>query len=291
MREVPRANMAATNPVRDILSASLTKVVMDRKVKLVLSTLIPKITDVDGLDITKRKVEYTREYFDGTSKITNQRPNTVPTAATSSKVYSANIFWNSFGIRVSKEDRDLFSKGVTKFENKSLAAMRIMAEGENRVLRNGVKEAGGKDFFALEGINDYVSSDWSGKTGEQILEEIRKGRAAHVAEMKFESDELWLDDKLYELLQKPYSATNPKTIMTLLEERKWFKKIVPIPTFGGAVIVEINPANFGYVEPMPIQMTDEYQEGRDDVYFLEQHISEIIVLQPKSITKISSVMG
>lgn len=290
MREVPRANMAATNPVRDILSASLTKVVVERKVKLVLSTLIPKITDVDGLDITKRKVEYTREYFDGTSQITNQRPNTVPTAATSSKPYSVNIFWNSFGIRVSKEDRDLFAKGVTKFENKSLAAMRIMAEGENRVLRNGVKEAGGKDFFDLEGINDYVSSAWDGKTGEELLEEIRKGRAAHVAEMKFESDELWLDDKLYELLQKPYSATNPKTIMTLLEERKWFKKIVPIPTFGGAVIVEINPANFGYVEPMPIQMTDEYQEGRDDVYFLEQHISEIIVLQPKSITKISGVM-
>lgn len=290
MREVPRANMAATNPVRDILSASLTKVVMERKVKLVLSTLIPKITDVDGLDITKRKVEYTREYFDGTSQITNQRPNTVPTAVTSSKPYSVNIFWNSFGIRVSKEDRDLFAKGVTKFENKSLAAMRIMAEGENRVLRNGVKEAGGKDFFDLEGINDYVSSAWDGKTGEELLEEIRKGRAAHVAEMKFESDELWLDDKLYELLQKPYSATNPKTIMTLLEERKWFKKIVPIPTFGGAVIVEINPANFGYVEPMPIQMTDEYQEGRDDVYFLEQHISEIIVLQPKSITKISGVM-
>lgn len=290
MKEVPRANMAATNPVRDILSASLTKVVMDRKVKLVLSTLIPKITDVDGLDITKRKVEYTREYFDGTSQITNQRPNTVPTAATSSKPYSVNIFWNSFGIRVSKEDRDLFAKGVTKFENKSLAAMRIMAEGENRVLRNGVKEAGGKDFFDLEGINDYVSSAWAGKTGEEILEEIRKGRAAHVAEMKFESDELWLDDKLYELLQKPYSATNPKTIMTLLEERKWFKKIVSIPTFGGAVIVEISPTNFGYVEPMPIQMTDEYQEGRDDVYFLEQHISEIIVLQPKSITKISGVM-
>lgn len=290
MKEVQRANMAATNPVRDILSASLTKVVMEKKVKLVLSSLIPRITDIDGLDITKRKVEYTREYFDGKSQITNQRPNTVPTSVVSSKPYSANIFWNSFGIRISKEDRDLFAKGVTKFENKSLAAMRIMAEGENRVLRNGVSELGGKDFFSLDGINVVSSSAWKSLTGEQILEEIRKGRAAHVTGMLFESDELWLDDSLYELLQKPYSATNPKTVMTLLEERNWFEKVVAIPEFGGAVIVENNQANFGYVETMPIQMTDEYQEGRDDVYFLEQHLSELIVLQPKSITKFESVI-
>ncbi|MGL5582389.1 MAG: major capsid family protein [Cetobacterium sp.] len=288
MKNIPRANAGlATNPVRDVLSASMIDAITERRVKLVLSGMIPRITDVDGLDISAKHIKYNREVFDGKSLITTHRPNTVPTTVIDSEPCEAKIFWNTHGIRITAEDRALFSSGKTKFENKSLTAMRLMAEGENKILKDGIAELGGIGLDTAEGINIVPSSaKWNTLTGEQILEEIRIAKSAHVAGGKFTSDEMWLDDYLYELLEKPYSSTEPKTILTLLNERKWFNKIVSIPEYGTATIKENNSSVFGYVEDMSIQMTDEYQEGRDDVYFVEQHISEILILQPMGITKI-----
>ena len=290
MKNIPRANGQATNPVRDILSASMVEVVTERRVELVLSGLIPRITDVDGLDVSSKYIKYSREMFDGKSQITNQRPNTVPTVQITATPYEAKLLWNSNGIRVSREDRDLFAAGKTKFQNKALSTMRIMAEGEDKILKSGISELGASGITTAEGINVFTSSAWSALSGEQILEEIRKARAAHITGGKFKPDELWLDDTLHALLQKPYSATEPKTILTLLEERKWFKQVVSIPEYGSATIAEVNPSCFGYVEDLPIGMTDEYQEGTDDIYMVEQHISELIILQPKSITKLEDVM-
>lgn len=288
MKNIPRANAGlATNPVRDVLSASMIDAITERRVKLVLSGMIPRITDIDGLDISAKYIKYNREVFDGKSLITTHRPNTVPTTVIDSEPCEAKIFWNTHGIRITAEDRALFSAGKTRFENKSLAATRVMAEGENRVLKDGVAGLGGIGLDTAEGINIVPSSaKWNTLTGEQILEEIRIAKSAHVAGGKFTSDEMWLDDYLYELLEKPYSSTEPKTILTLLKERAWFNKIVSVPEYGTATIKEVNSSVFGYVDDMPIQMTDEYQEGRDDIYLVEQHLSEILILRPMGITKI-----
>lgn len=280
-----------TNPTRDILTASMVRIIEERRVELVLSSMIPKITDFDGLDVSVQTVTYNKGYFTGKSQITNLRPNTVPTVQLDSENVTEKLYWNSAGIRISRADRDLQAAGKTKFENKTLAALRIVAEGEDSILKKGIDALGQSGLEGVKGVNIVAQSGkWNTLTGEQIVEEIRKARAAHVKGMKFNSDELWLDDTLYEELQKAYSETVEKSILTIIKERNWFKEIKPVPEFGTGVIVEKSPANFGFVEDSPIQLTDQYKEGTDDIYMVEQHLSGLIVFQPHSITRLEGAM-
>lgn len=291
MKNVPRANGAATNPVRDVLSASIVNVIEQRQVELMMATLIPVVTDVDGLDVASKSVKFNRGYFKGTAQVTNQRPNTVPTVVLDSKMEEVDLAWISHGIRVTREDRDLYATGKTKFETKSLAAMRIMAEGEDNLLKKGFTQLGLEGLETIQGINvSTCSAKWNTLSGAQILEEIRLGWSAHTADGKFKSDELWLDKDLHDLLQKPYSAERYESVLEVLNGRNWFKKIISVPQFKSAMIVEKSQTNFGYIIETPMAMTEEYTEGTDDIYMLEEHLSELMVFQPESMTKLEGAL-
>lgn len=286
MKDVQKVNNMSTDPIRNVLAGSLTKVIEDRKVELKMGKLIPLITDVDGLDVTSSEVVFNRGYFSGKAQLTDTRPNTVPTIVLDSKRVSVPMKWISFGIEVTRQDRDLYAKGKTKFENKSLGAMKVIAEGEESFLKKGLD-----GVSTEEGVNIVPSSaKWSTLTGPQILEEIRVGWSAHTMDGKFEAESLWLDKLLHDELQKPFSSTEPKSVLEVLKGRDWFKKIVSIAKYGTATIVEDNPNCFGYILNLPAELTEKYKEGTTEVHMLEEHLSSFILLQPESITKIEGAL-
>ena len=159
MKDVQKLNNMGTDPIRNVLAGSLTKVVVDRKIELKMGKLIPLITDVDGLDVTSSEVVFNRGYFSGKAQLTDTRPNTVPTVVLDSERVSVPMKWISFGIEVTRQDRDLFTKGKTKFENKSLSAMKVIAEGEESFLKKGLD-----GVSAQEGVNIVPSRGSINKT-------------------------------------------------------------------------------------------------------------------------------
>lgn len=286
MKDVQKLNNMGTDPIRNVLAGSLTKVVVDRKIELKMGKLIPLITDVDGLDVTSSEVVFNRGYFSGKAQLTDTRPNTVPTVVLDSERVSVPMKWISFGIEVTRQDRDLFAKGKTKFENKSLSAMKVIAEGEESFLKKGLD-----GVSAQEGVNIVPSSaKWSTLNGAQILEEIRTAWSAHTMDGKFEAESLWLDKILHDELQKPFSPTEPKSVLEILNGRKWFKNVVSIPKYGTATIVEDNPSCFGYILNLPAELTEKYKEGTTDIHMLEEHLSSFILLLPESITKVEGAL-
>ncbi|MGL5623696.1 hypothetical protein, partial [Cetobacterium sp.] len=117
-------------------------------------------------------------------------------------------------------------------------------------------------------------------------EEIRVAWNAHTIDNLFEARNFWLDKDLFDMLQKPYSVDEPKTILTVLRERNWFETITSIPRFETAMIVEDNNDCFGYIEDLPLGIHREYREATTDIYMLEEHISSLMIFQPKSMTKL-----
>ena len=291
MKDIQKINNMATDPIKNVLAGSVVQVIEEKQIKLFMSTIIPKVTDVDGVDVTSKEILFNREYFKGRAIVTDQRPETVPTVVMDSERVSVPMKWVSTGLRITLDDKDKFAKGITKFENKARAAMRTIAEEEENFLKNGIVELGTIGLQTIPGMKIVPTADlWKNLTGEEILEELRISWNAHTVDGLFEALALWLDKDLFDLLQKPYSATEPKTILNLLVERNWYGKIISIPRFGSGMIAEDLPSNFGYHEDLPLGMHVEYKEGTTDVYMLQEHISSIMVFQPSSLTRIEGAL-
>lgn len=286
MKDVAKVNNSATNPIRDVLSGALIEVITSRQIPMVMASLIPLITDVDGIDVTSERVFFNRGYFKGQAQITDTRPDEAPTVVLDTKRDSVPMKWISTSLQITRQDKDLYAKGKTKFSNKALAAMQIMGKTEEIFLKKGLTELGLEGIDTAEGVNIVTAvAKWATLTGAQILEEIRKGWAAHTTGGKFEADSFWLDKNLHDLLYKPYSDKEPKSTLEILEGRKWFKKIVSIAEYGTATIVEDRPTNFGYILDLPAQLTETYTDKLTEIHLMEEHLSSILILQPQSITK------
>lgn len=291
MKDVQKINNGATDPIRNVLAGSLRQVVVDRQITLFMARLLPLITDVDGIEVTTENVFFNRGYFEGKAQITDSRPDSVPTVAIDSKRESVPMKWISIGLAITRQDRDLYAQGITKFENKSLAAMRVMAEKEEEFLRTGVIELSLGGFETVAGINIVTAvAKWETLTGAQILEEIREYWSAHTMNGKFAAKSFWLDKQLHDLLYKPFSDKEPKSTLEVLVGRKWFQNIVSIPNYNAATIVEDEPSNFGYIIDVPPKITEKYMDKTTEVHMLEEHLSSVMILQPQSITKIEGAL-
>ncbi|MEG0730589.1 MAG: encapsulin [Cetobacterium sp.] len=291
MKGISKINNAATNPIMNIIAAGINKAVEERRIVLKMGSLLPLITDLTNFDVTSTEILYNKTAFTGKAQVTDQMPNTVPTVVTGTIQDKARMKWISAGVEVSREKRAFIDSGKTiTLNDEVMKAMRVIQEEEDRFLRKGVQELGVSGIDNIEGTNIYVSSKWATLTGEQILEDIRKGWAAHTLDGRFDATSMWIDKTLYDELYKPYSASEPKSVLEVLQARNWFENIESIPGFGGAVIVEDNEECFGHAVQTPLRIGASYMEGTTEIFIIEEHVSGIIIKQPESITKFEGVI-
>lgn len=281
-----KLNTVTSNPLVQIYTALMIEAIEERRVRLEMANLIPEITNFDGLDIGTREVAFRRMDYEGKAIITDLLPNKVPTLTYAEEVVRVPLKFISSGIETTENDKVDIETKKLKPLNRVVNCMRIIAEEEDKFIKSGFSKLGIKGLDQVEGINVVPAGGaWSAMTGAEILEEIRILIQAHTMDGRFMADELWLDRELYNLLQKPYSATEPKTVATLLEERKWVGVVKDVMNLGSAIVVEKNPSNFGYVNPLPISLGASYMDGTTEVQKVQEKVSSFIMLVPESMTK------
>jgi hypothetical protein len=130
-----------------------------------------------------------------------------------------------------------------------------------------------------------------------MLETLRLATVDFMSNPGFTPRMLVLDHDLFMAMQKPYDATsNPMTVYEMLVSREWFEEIVWVRNFTtlsgkkGAMILDNAPENMGFIDVAPVTIDPKViQEGRSDVYNIEEKISEVIMFQPLAACRLDTI--
>lgn len=281
--------------IRDVYAGALADVIEAKRTPLEAREIIPRITNLDGVDISTRHITYTRYTFDGKAIITDLKPKTVPTVIGDAKPETFPLKWISVGVETDVNELDDIRTGKVYPLNRTEKAFRIVAETENNFLLNGFNALG------IEGINNQTAgintvaagAQWSTATGSQIVEDIRKMKEAMETGKKFVARTLNLPQKLDFILDKPYTdkdgkeISDAKSIREVLEGKKYFERIKSVIGIDTPIGLDDIPNNMGFVAVQDITIGEEYMEGRSRITPIEEKISPFVVLEPEAIVKLT----
>lgn len=124
--------------IRDVYAGSLADVIEAKRVPLEARLVIPRITNLDGVDISTRHITYTRYTYDGKAIITDLKPKTVPTVIGDATPETFPLKWISVGVETDVNELDDIRTGKTYPLNRTEKAFRIVAETENDFLLMGL---------------------------------------------------------------------------------------------------------------------------------------------------------
>lgn len=127
---------------------------------------------------------------------------------------------------------------------KAAVARRAVAEKENRLAWIGDADYNIKGLINAVGIQTQsvdagagagTPTAWSGKTGEEIVKDVREVRALITVLPGHDNGNLILSlpPEQYELLENPYNNFNTNTIKQYIRGQNWFKDIVRAPELRG----------------------------------------------------------
>ncbi len=295
-----KENGVSINALRDVYAGALADVIEEKRVPLDARRIIPRITNLDGIDVATRHLVFVKYAYDGTAIITDLRPKTLPTIHADAASATVPLKWISIGIETDVNELDDIRTGKVYPVNRTEQAFRIVAEQENKFLLDGFEKLG------LDGLNDLetaegihvvaASKKWAESTGEEIIEDLRKMRVAMITGKKFTARTLNLPQELDFILDKVYTDSNgtatsdAKTIREVLLARKYFDRIESVIGITAPLLLDDIPSNMGFVDVQPLTIGKEYEEGRSTITPIEEKVSPFILLQPESVVKLTGTV-
>lgn len=283
-----------------VFTAKLAKIIETKRVPLEARDIIPRVTDFYNLSLSDRSIEWVEYNFSGEAIVTDLKPNTVPVLVAGTGAKRSALKYITAGVRVTANDKQEIADGKKNPMMDIQKSYRIVAEAENNLLMNGFTALGitGVNGLAEGGIHTVAATKpWATATGEEILEDIRKMRAAMVTGKKFAARTLALPQTLDLLLDKQYThsdagntVVSDKTTREVLMSRMYFddyKSIVGLQSPLGLDNIE---ENMGFAEVMGLRISDFYTEGRSEIYPVEEKISEFMLFQPEAVVKLTGAI-
>lgn len=295
-----RKNGITTNPLRDVYAGTLANIIEEKRIPLEARELLPRITNLDGVDVATRHVTYTKYYFDGKALITDLRPKTVPVLADDGISKTVPLKWISFGVETDVNELDDVRTGKIYPVNRTQNAFRIVAETENKFLLSGFEKLGIEGFEDMDedaGIHVVAGTKkWAEATGEEIVEDVLNMRIAMETGRKYVARTLVLPEKLNFILDRPYTSktgetmSDARSIREVLEGRKYFQNIKGIIGISVPMGLDDIPENMGFIEIQPISIGEEYKEGRATITPIEEKVSSFVLIQPEAVVKLTGVI-
>ncbi|MFF5994274.1 family 1 encapsulin nanocompartment shell protein [Lysinibacillus sp. KU-BSD001] len=114
---------------------------------------------------------------------------------------------------------DTARKAIAEKENKLV----WIGDEDHNIL--GVVNATGIQVLAVDNNAGGASTKWKDKTGEEILEDIKKAKNLVNKLEGHEADTLLVSSEQFEHLEKVYNRTTMQTVLQYIESQKWFKRI------------------------------------------------------------------
>lgn len=192
--------------------------------------------------------------------------------------------------------------GMSVDATKAATVRRAIAEKENKIAWIGDADYGIVGVVNAPGIQVEAvaqgksgSTKWKDKTSEEIVEDCRKLRAKITVLPGYGSANLILavPPAQFEELNRRYSDYDARTIMRVIEENKWFTKIVRVPDLAGAgtsksdslLILNNDPETTQLVIPMDLtRYPEEYKFPRVKVP-CEERCGGVIIRFPYAIIR------
>ena len=281
--------------VRNVYAAAVGEIIETKRVPLEARDIIPQITNLDGIDLTSRIVSWTEYNYTGKSVVTDLKPKTLPTIQADAVPKTAQLKWISIGIETTEDEMDDIANGKVYPINRTEQAFRIAAEGENSFLLDGFSKLGVKGLEGLvsgDGIHTVAAGkSWSAMTGEEIVDSVRKMKAALVADKRFTARTLCIPMALDLLLDKTYTGTGitPTGVSTreILMSRGYFENYKAVLGITLPLGLDDTPSNMGFVQAAALSIGKEYYEGRTMITPIEEKVSPFILFQPKAVVKLT----
>lgn len=211
----------------------------------------------------------------GAAKIIGNQSDDLPLVDADMKREKQEIYTVAAGFKYSVQElRAAQMTGTPVDSMKAAIARRAIAEKENKVVWigdadyniQGVANAVGIQTEAVA-AGTSTDTEWASKTSEEIIEDVRKGRAKLTVLPGHNDANLFLlvPPEQYEELNRRYSDYDARTIMNVIEGYNWFAGIIRVPDLrtvgtGGTdsfLIVDASPEVVQVLLPMDITRLEE----------------------------------
>lgn len=284
--------------LKKVYTAALANIIIEKKIPLEARELLPKITNLQGMNISTRKIAAITYKSEGKAIVTDLRPRTVPVLTAEGNIKEWNTKWISIGMITGVDEKDDIASGITLPIPKTLQHFRVVQEGENDFLLNGFKQLG------IEGINSKDSGDgihivaaggqWASASGEAIVEDIGKLYEALTTGGLYTARTLMMPEKLDFLISRTIYTDkagtpniNALTIKEVLEKRGYYLNYKVTRFIQAPMLTDDIEENFGFVDIVPLRISETFPVERDDKNIIEEKVSEFMLLQPHSIAKLT----
>lgn len=237
----------------------------------------------------------------GAAKIIANGADDLPLVDTDLKRYQQPIYSIGAGIRYSvTELRQAQMVGQSADTSKAEIARRAIAEKENSIIFNGDASVDLKGVVNAQGIQ-VINADktFALMTAEEITETFRKARAKIVTipGMRTSALKCLVEPNAYEELSRRYGDNEPRTILKVIEDNKWFSEIVPVYDLAGVgtaksnsfIIMDTSPSTCEILLPMDItRHEEEYAFPNYKVPF-EERCGGALIRRPYGIVRVDGI--
>lgn len=240
----------------------------------------------------------------GVAKIIGNLSDDLPLVDADIKREFQRIYTIAVGFTYSvQEMRAAQMTGTTVDATKAGVARRAVAEKENKIAWIGDADYGIKGVVNTAGIQTEsvaagatAGTKWNTKTGEEILEDIRKLRKkVTVLPGHASSSNLYLlvPADQYEELNRRYSDYDSRSILQVINANDWFSRVVRVPDLKGVgtagsdsmIVMDASSEVIQLVIPMDLTRLEEewkYPKWRVPI---EERCGGVIVRYPMAIAR------
>lgn len=259
-----------------------------------LKTDIPAGAETYAYDVMSRS---------GVAKIIGNSSDDVPLVDIDMRRESSRIYSIVTAYRVSVQE--LRAAQMTNYpvdSAKAGVARRAVAEKENNLVWIGDPDYNIKGLVNMTGIQTTSVSagaggdtEWSGKTGAEIVEDVRRTRSliTILPSMADAPLTLALPSAAYEEAGKRYSDIDPRTVLEVIRSYNWFDEIISVPDLSGKgtagsncmLIFDAAMENMQLVLPMDLMRHEPEWKYPHYKFVVEERCGGALVRFPMTIAR------
>lgn len=236
----------------------------------------------------------------GAAKILAPGADDIPLVEADLTRHTVNIFSIATSFKVYIQEMRASQKSGRPIETtKAAIARRAIAEKENNLAWVGDTKHNIQGLVNTEGIQtDFVAeidneTEWSKKTGMQIIDDLRKAASKVNALPGHTADTLILPPAQYELLETPVNEYDTRPIRTYLQQVGWFSNIVRAKDLEGKgedgtdcfVVFDSTPEVVELLIPMDITRHDEEYKFPYYKVPVEERTGGLVIRYPMAIVR------
>lgn len=239
----------------------------------------------------------------GVAKILGNSSDDIPLVDTDMRRVFQRIYSIVTGFTYTvQEQRQAQLTGTSVDASKAGVARRAVSEKENRLTWigdsdydiQGLANAEGIQVLPVEPVTEgQADTEWTKKTGEQIIADIRSLRSKVQKLPGHNVDTLVLPPDQYEQLEAPYNEYNNQTIMQYLRSQNWFSRIVRAPELEGKgegdsdamLVLDSARENVELLVPMDIERHEPEWNFPRWKFAVEERCGGVIIRYPMAIAR------